>query len=127
MRDCGSTVILFNSLIPRLMPRRAATSHSARPRIYPSALQQFFFDHDKAVNSSFLILKKLLESSAGDFRGFQEAFEEIERGEKGDHIQYCISNWCVASGCTQLRALDRGRVSDAFVATCLELGADFVV
>ena len=68
--------VLFNSLIPS--PYAApCRNFTLRPfEDLPSAFQHFFIDHDKAANSSFLTLKKLLESSAGDFRGFQAAFEE---------------------------------------------------
>ena len=74
MCDGGVSPLQLSYPSPYAAPRRNFT---LRP-FEPSALQHVFIDHDKTSNSSFFTLKKLLESSAGDFRGFQAAFEEIE-------------------------------------------------
>ena len=83
MRILACVMVGFSSLqlsypSPNTAPRRNFTFRPFED--LPSALQQFFPDHDKATNSSFLVPKipQLLESSAGDFRGFQAAFEEFE-------------------------------------------------
>lgn len=72
---------------------------------------EFFPQPKKEANSSFLApeIERLLETSAGDYKGFQKAFEAFEVGKK--FADCCISNWYVASGRSRRRPRDHGRVS----------------
>ena len=71
MRYSGFNSFQLSYPSPYTAPRRNFTLH---PFEYlSSALQQFFFDHDKAANSSFLApqIAQLLESSAGTLGAFK--------------------------------------------------------
>jgi len=78
---------------------------------FSPALNIFFTEPLKEANSSFLApeIEKLLETPAGNYKGFQTAFEAFEVRRKV--TDYWTPNPCVASGRTQLRTLDHGRVS----------------
>ena len=77
----------------------------------------FFPQPHKEANSSFLApeIERLLETSTGDYKGFQKAFESFEA--RKNLTDYWSSNWYVASGRSRLRALDHGRVSSYLLVT----------
>jgi len=55
---------------------------------FSAALDMFFTQPQKEANSSFLApeIEELLETSAGDYKGFQEAFETFEGAHSAVHL-----------------------------------------
>jgi hypothetical protein len=91
VRDGGFSSLQLSYPSPHTAPRRNFTLYPFENM--PSVFQEFFPDPDKMANSSFLatVIAQILETSPGDFKGFQEAIETFEvRKETGSSATFLI-------------------------------------
>ena len=84
-------------------------------------------DKQKIGNTSFTasVIHAILETSAGDYKGFQVPLEAPEVRKVDTSNVACVSLLDVTSGPTQWRARDGGRVSCFIVVYASELTSNY--